>query len=236
MRFWLHSSAKAQAFGHSMAISIVTHAVLVGAGVYGTAVSARQLTESIAQAIRYLPPPDRRPQAEQRVEHLQFIDVGLGAVASGEAVPQGKAPIGPPSAEAPGGLPGKDMRLEIPVDTYETPDSVYSILQVDESAARADGSGAPIYPPGMIKAKIEGSVRARFVVDTTGRADPESVVILKATNDEFTEAVTEAIPRMAFTPAIIAGRRVRQMVEQSFGFKLEPLAAPPEQTRTKRRP
>ena len=236
MRFWLHSSAKAPAFGHSMAISIVTHAVLVGAGVYGTAVSARQLSETLAQSIRYLPPPDRRPHAEQRVERLQFIDVGLGAVASGEAVPQGTAPLGQPSTAQPGGLPGKEMHLEIPVEKYETPDSVYSILQVDESAARADGSGAPVYPPAMIKAKIEGSVRVRFVVDTTGRADPESVVILKTTNDEFTAAVNEAIPRMAFTPAIIAGRRVRQMVEQSFGFKLELPAAPQEQTRTKRRP
>ena len=42
---------------------------------------------------------------------------------------------------------------------------------------------------------------------------------------EFTEGVVEALARMRFHPATIAEKAVSQVVEQDFGFRIEPAVA-----------
>jgi cobalamin biosynthesis protein CbiD len=57
---------------------------------------------------------------------------------------------------------------------------------------------------------------------TTGFADPASFEVLRSTHAEFTSAVRSALPDMRFNPARIGRRRVRQLVEQEFSFKITP--------------
>src|SRR5258707_3986657 len=229
LRIWLQSVVKAPAMGTSATISIVTHAVLIGAAVQGTAVHTPELAAAITQSIHYLPPPDRRGSREGYVEHLRFVDIGSGSpVAVGIGKPQ---PRGAP-ADAPqtGGDAGHDPRAQQPSVAEPSPDSVYSVLEAEESAARKEDSAAPAYPPDLMKKGVEGAVSFRFVVDTLVRADSSSVEVLRATNAKFLDAVSTAIPVMRFTPAMIGRRRVRQTVEQTFHFRMvQP--APAEHTR-----
>lgn len=106
-------------------------------------------------------------------------------------------------------------------------------------------SARPKYPKILQTYKITGSLRAQFVVDTTGLAEPATLkflvadvdVDMVATNDinggeahrnelrlaaahEFERAVEEALPDMRFSPAEIAGRKARQLVEQKFTFNI----------------
>ena len=60
--------------------------------------------------------------------------------------------------------------------------------------------------------------RETFVVDTTGRADMSQFKVLKSTNELFTQAVKNVLPRMRFSPAMIGGKPVNQLVQQSFQF------------------
>src|SRR5258708_25549303 len=84
LRIWLQSVVKGPAMGTSTTISLVTHAVLIGAAVHGTAVHTRELAAAITQSIHYLPPPDKRGSREADVEHLRFVDIGAGSpVAAG---------------------------------------------------------------------------------------------------------------------------------------------------------
>jgi TonB family protein len=69
---------------------------------------------------------------------------------------------------------------------------------------------------------IEGSVYVRYVVDTLGRADVTTAVVLASDHPSFTQAVLEALPGMRFRPATISSRRVRQLVEQEFTFRITP--------------
>jgi protein TonB len=46
--------------------------------------------------------------------------------------------------------------------------------------------------------------------------------VLHATHADFAVAVRLALPGMRFRPAIRAGNRVRQLVEQTFSFKISP--------------
>ena len=63
-------------------------------------------------------------------------------------------------------------------------------------------------------------VLATFVVDTTGRADPSSFKVLRATHQLFEKAVRDALPRMRFIPAEVGGKKVKQLVQQPFSFAI----------------
>ena len=233
MRIWLHSSAKAAALGPSATISVVAHVALIGAAVYGTGVRARAVEQAIAQRIYYLPPPDRRPISETLVERLQYMDVGAATpVTTERADGTIAAPAGTDKARKPGGNAGVEPLSQVASEASASPDSVYSILDVEESAVRSSGSAAPIYPTELMKDGKEGGVFIRFVVDTTGRADPASMEIVRSTHVLFSQSVQQALPLMLFTPAMVGGHRVRQAVEQNFEFRIAP-AAPAEHTRAK---
>jgi hypothetical protein len=68
--------------------------------------------------------------------------------------------------------------------------------------------------------QIEGNVVARFVVDTTGLAEPESITFPEATHAQFAEAVRQSLLRSRYLPAMIGDHHVRQLVEQHFAFTL----------------
>jgi TonB family C-terminal domain len=236
MRLWLQSYAPATTATPSVFVSVAAHAVLIGAAVYGTGVRSRELAEDITQRVYYLPPPDRVPASEATVERVQYVDVGNGARVAGLENPTGAPPGAPRPDERKGGRGADGVD---PVDRPSTvpvpsDDSVYSILNVEETAVRTEGSAAPAYPPALIQQGIEGSVLANFVIDTTGRADSTSIEILQATHPLFVQSVRTAIPGMRFSPAMVQGRKVRQMVEQRFQFRITPpaVAAPAEHTRT----
>lgn len=236
MRLWLQSYTPATTATPSVFVSVAAHAVLIGAAVYGTGVRSRQLAEEVTQRVSYLPPPDRTPASHAMEERIQYVDVGNGARMTGPESPAG-TPAGVPRPDEKQGGRGTmgvdpvDRPLAVPAPSD---DSVYSILNVEETAVRTEGSAAPVYPPELIRRGIEGSVLTNFVIDTTGRADSASIQILQATHALFVQSVRTAIPGMRFSPAMVQGRKVRQMVEQRFQFRITPpaVAAAAEHTRT----
>ncbi len=236
MRIWLHTSAKASSVGSSTAISLAAHVVLVSAAVYGTGLRARRLEQAIAERsaiLRYLPPPDRHPSSEARVEQLRYVDIGSLGPSIVER-PDGRVtlPAGTVKAGTAGPDLGNEAKKQAPSAAEESQDSVYSMLEVEEMAARTAGSAAPVYPSELMKNGKEGSVSIRFVVDSTGRADSSSIEVLRSTDPAFSRSVRQAIPLMMFSPASVAGRHVRQVVEQNFEFRIN-RPVPAEHTRTK---
>lgn len=99
--------------------------------------------------------------------------------------------------------------------------TVYTADQVD-SVARTDGAHRPdvAYPPSLRAAQIEGTVLAEFVVDTTGRVEGDHFGIVGSTDPLFSSAVRDALLETVFRPAMLGGRRVRQLVREPFEFRL----------------
>jgi TonB family protein len=96
----------------------------------------------------------------------------------------------------------------------------YFEFQVEKQVQTAPDSPQPRYPELLKSEKIEGEVLAQFVVDTSGRAEAATFKVLKSSHDGFTQAVRNVLPNMHFYPAEIGGRKVRQMIQQSFTFAL----------------
>jgi TonB family protein len=235
MRLWIHSYTSTTTVAPSAVLSVAAHVVLIGAAVYGTGERSQQLVEEISQRIYYLPPPDRMPSSDALAERIQYVDVGNGARMHGEVKPDGTQPGQSKPAESAGGrgAPGvdpQDQQSQLPMPSE---DSVYSILNVEETAVRSEASAAPIYPPELIATGVEGAVVTTFVIDTTGRADTSTIDIVQSSHPLFVASVRTAIPGMRFSPAMVQGRRVRQVVEQRFQFRITPPApvVPAEHTR-----
>jgi TonB family protein len=100
---------------------------------------------------------------------------------------------------------------------------VYTSDQVDSVAVRVGPEGWRVpYPPSLQAAGVRGSVAAEFVVDTLGRVEPSRLGIVSSTDRFFSAAVAGALPAAQFRPAVRRGRRVRQLVRQTFEFEPEP--------------
>ena len=68
------------------------------------------------------------------------------------------------------------------------------------------------YPDRRLGTNDTGVVLARFIVDSTGRARPNSWRTLAATHRDFVDAVSRTMPKTRWTPARLAGRPVCELV------------------------
>ena len=99
---------------------------------------------------------------------------------------------------------------------------VYTPDQVDVPA-RSDSLSRPqpLYPETLLFTGVPGQVLAEFVVDTLGHVELDTFGVISSTNPKFTQAVQRALPDWAYAPAMLNGRRVRQLVQQPFNFVVD---------------
>ena len=226
MRLWVESYSRSTPVSSSAMISVVTHALLIGAAIASTTRPANLEGDWIENRAYYLPPPNRQPSQEGSRETIKYIALapeGVGAGYGSLDVGGGdKAVVHDPSEKL--GDLGRDLTNSVNAPTLAGNDSVFTQLEVDSIVARYPGSAAPAYPIEMLKQGVQGSVTTQYVVDTTGFADTTSLRILRTTNPDFSEAVRVALPFMRFFPAKVGEKKVRQLVEQEFSFKIEQAA------------
>ena len=79
----------------------------------------------------------------------------------------------------------------------------------------------PVFPDSLRRAAVGGRVVAEFVVDINGQPNMSTFSAVLSTHEQFTDAVRRAIGNARFTPAWLAGRRVRQLVQMPFAFAPE---------------
>jgi TonB family protein len=77
-----------------------------------------------------------------------------------------------------------------------------------------------VYPRAPKLANQSGSALVQFVVDTTGKAKPETIVCMQATYKDFALAAIDAVKMMEFTPATLEGHKIEQLVQYPIDFKL----------------
>ena len=147
----------------------------------------------------------RRPLTSFRATQTMLL--ACSAVLAGVVACEMQSPSAPRIAE---------VRRDAPIVT----EGPYFEFQVEQPVAPAAGSAQPRYPDMLRRAKVEGEVLAQFVVNQDGRADVRSLKILKSSHDLFTQAIRNALPQMRFSPALVGGKAVRQLVQQPFSFSI----------------
>ncbi|HEX9608277.1 MAG TPA: energy transducer TonB [Gemmatimonadaceae bacterium] len=224
----LESKAKKQKMAGGTVFSIVLHTVLISAAVYATARAGAKDEKAKAEKIQFVemkkeppkvpdkPPPPKEvvvkpppPKGFQVLRAPVRIDIKIPEIDLSKAITNendfsGKGVKGGTGTGVVGGI----------ANTNQT----YFEFQVEKPAEMLAESPKPKYPSVLESSGIAGEVQAQFVVNSSGRADMDSFKVLKSTNELFTQAVKNVLPRMKFSPAMIGGKPVNQLVQQSFQF------------------
>jgi TonB family protein len=214
---WYESFRETKVSPAAVVVSVAAHFVLLGAFVDASGPPPAGMEEPSFRPVFYLAPPNRPLTEMGGGERIRYVALGSGGAGSGpgEAVGSEEG-TARPAIPTPGER-GDETGVPAPSESDEP---VFTIIEVDEEAARVATSAAPAYPPQLLSEGVEGTVVVRYVVEANGLADSSSLVILSATRREFADAVRAAIPFMRFTPARIDERPVRQLVEQPFSFRI----------------
>jgi protein TonB len=230
----IESKPKRQRTTGGLIFSGIVHAVIGTAAVYGTLQAKEQLEKPKAEKVEFVemkkkeepPPPKEVPPPPKDVvmappppKGFQVLtapvkvpdvlpDIDLSKKVTDEADFSGKGVAGGVAKGVVGGTG--------PVNT----DQPFFEFQVEKQVAAIPGQTVN-YPEQLKSAGVEGEVLAQFVVDTTGRYEQGTFKVLKSTNEQFTNAVKNALTRMKFYPAEVGGRKVKQLVQQPFTFSLQ---------------
>jgi len=213
----------------STLVSLALHGALLGVAAWYMG-GVEQMHEAVSRGIIFFaPPPTAQAGPSTVTERISFAELrapdgfgdALGSEVGSSAAPQddGAGDIAGSALEEAAGLLAS---FDVPNIFSRAADSIYLESQVDNPVAFDDRSMAPMYPDSLRIAGIEGAVMAQFVVDTTGRVELASFVLLESSHGRFTESVRDALPRMLFRPAEINGRKIKQLVQLPFVFRLEP--------------
>ena len=226
----LESQAKKEKMAGGTIFSIVLHTVLIAGAVYATAAAGVKDEKSKAEKIQFVemkkePPPEKPKEAPPPKEvivkppppkgfqvlrapvriDIKIPEIDLSKAMTNESDFSGKGVKGGTGTGVVGG-------------TGPVTNQTYFEFQVEKPAEMLAESPKPKYPSVLESSGIAGEVQAQFVVSSAGKADMDSFKVLKSTNELFTQAVKNVLPRMRFSPAQIGGKPVNQLVQQSFQF------------------
>jgi len=225
----IESKPKKQRMAGGTVFSVVLHTVLIGGAVYATAAAGNKDEKTKAEKIQFVemkkepvpekkapeppkevivkPPPPKGFQvlrAPVKID-IKIPEIDLSKAITNESDFSGKGVKGGTGSGVVGG-------------TGPVTNQTYFEFQVEKPAEMLPESPKPKYPSVLESSGIAGEVQAQFVVNTQGKADLDQFKVLKSSNELFTQAVKNVLPRMRFSPAMIGGKPVNQLVQQSFQF------------------
>ena len=211
-------------------MSVVVHGALIAAAIVATThTSIAKATEPPPKEIVYTvtpPPPSPRPVPTPPDGMKVYVPPDGILVIPPVETPKGIPPVTTgPVIEDPSkffitaGAITRDSSLAGRSTTVADPSAILTPDEVEKIAAPLT-TVRPTYPEVLRAAGIGGRVVVRFVVDTLGLVERETVVVREASHARFENAVRDVIPRMRFTPAQLNGHPVRMLVEMPFEFAI----------------
>ena len=231
----IESKPKKQKMAGGTLFSLIFHGTIGVAAVVATASAGIADDKSKAEKIQFVemkkeppkpkpkeppPPPPKEVMKAPPPKGFQVLrapveipikipDIDLSKKVTDEADFSGKGVKGGVASGVVGGTAIVDLN------------QTYFEFQVEKPVSQIPGTGSPRYPDALRSSGVEGEVQAQFVVNEDGRAETSTFKVLKATNDLFASAVRSALPNMRFYAAEVGGKKVKQLVQQSFQFKLD---------------
>ena len=207
--------------------SVVMHALVIGLAVQATLNAGQpvaQTQQSIAVFRVKEPEPVRKPpqDPDQTVVPVPRGHQVLAApIDIPDSIPVIDLNLKPTnSADFTGTGVDGGRRDGTGVGTVPTVTEAMSAEEVEKPVVRAPGSPGPRYPDFLRSSGATGDAQVQFVVDTTGRAIVSTFKVMSTTHELFAQAVQRALPAMRFIPAEAGGRKVRQLVQQTFAFSI----------------
>ena len=231
----LESKAKKQKSVGGTVTSVILHTAIIAGAVYATAHAAVEAEKPKEEKVEFVemkkdeppppknePPPPPPPDVAVAPPPPKGFQVLTAPVEIPDVIPEvdlSKKVTDENDFSGKGVAGGTSKGVEGGKAVVQS-DQPYFEFQVEKPVVPAPGSISPRYPDMLRQAGVEGEVLAQFVVDTTGKAEPGSLKILKSSHDMFVQSVKNALPQMKFIPAEVGGKKVKQLVQQPFTFSI----------------
>jgi protein TonB len=98
------------------------------------------------------------------------------------------------------------------------PGSVLAVTEVDQPP-ELERDLHPRYPEALRRAGVSGHVDLEYVIQSSGRIDSGTVVVLESSHPAFAESARQAVLVARFKPALRAGLPVSVTVRQRIRFQ-----------------
>ncbi len=202
-------------------VSLVIHTAVIGAAVFAT-ISAHQTAGStkLDTALVYIQPQEPQHEASPPAE-LQVPLKGFQTVAVPAIIPAALPPVNLQERFDPRDFSGVGVEGGTATGVTPVANQVYSTGDVDQLPALV--SAPPLdrdYPPLLRQAGIMGRVVLQAVIDTSGRAEPGSIEVIRSVHPGFNDAAKRWMAKALFRPARKNGQPVRVLVTQALDYSL----------------
>jgi TonB family protein len=172
-------------------------------------------------AMVYLEQQQQQKPPEQQPVQLDVPLKGFQTVVAPDVIPTNLPPVNLQEHFDPKDYSGTGVEGGIATGMVPTGNEVFAENLVEEKPERLSGP-PPVYPELLKQAQIQGRVMVQAVVDTLGRAEPNSIKILQSPNPGFDQPAKTLVLKSLFRPARVHGRAVRVQINIPIDFRITP--------------
>lgn len=203
------------------AVSLVVHTVVIAAAVYAT-LNAGQSdnTVKVDTAMVFMDQPKQEKPPEQQPVQLDVPLKGFQTVVAPDVIPTNIPPVNLQEHFDPKDYSGTGVEGGLSTGMVPTGNEVFVEAIVEEKPAVLSGP-TPQYPELLRQAGIQGRVMVQAIIDTLGRAEPNSVKVLQSPNPGFDQSAKTYVLKTLFRPARVHGRAVRVLVQLPIDYRLK---------------
>ena len=200
-------------------MSLTIHTVIIAGAVYAT-LNAGQTDNSVRvdTTVVYLQQQQQKPPEQQPVQ-LDIPLKGFQTVVAPEVVPTNLPPVNLQEHFDPKDYSGSGVEGGLGTGLVPTGNEVFMEAIVEEKPSVLSGP-VPVYPELLKQAQIQGRVIVQAVIDTLGRAEPNTIKILQSPNPGFDQPSRNYVLKTLFRPARVHGRAVRVLINIPIDYKI----------------
>ena len=203
------------------AVSLVIHTVVIAGAVYAT-LSAGEADNSVKvdTAMVFVDQPKQEKPPEQQPVQLDVPLKGFQTVVAPDVIPTNIPPVNLQEHFDPKDYSGTGVEGGHATGMVPTGNEVFMEAIVEEKPAVLSGPTLQ-FPELLRQAQIQGRVLVQAIVDTLGRAEPNSVKVLQSPNPGFDQSAKSYVIKALFRPARVHGRAVRVLIQIPIDFRLK---------------
>lgn len=201
-------------------VSLTVHTAIIAGAVYATLHAGQaDNTVKVDTAMVFIDQQQQQKPPEQQPVQLDVPLKGFQTVVAPDVIPTNIPPVNLNEKFDPKDYSGTGVEGGLATGIVPTGNEVFMEAIVEEKPERL--SGPPLqYPELLRQAGIQGRVLVQAVIDTTGRAEANSVKVLQSPNPGFDQSAKNVVLKSLFRPARVHGRAVRVLINLPVDFKI----------------
>ena len=199
-------------------VSLTLHAALIAAAIIATVKAGQSDTKVRVDTTMVLLEEAHPKPPEQQPVQLDIPLKGFQTVVAPTEIPTDIPPINLQEKFDPKDYSGSGVEGGLATGAVPTGE-VYSENLVEEKPSVLSGTPA-LYPELLKQAGIQGRVIVQAIIDTSGRAEPNSVKVIQSPNPGFDQVSRNYVLHALFRPARVHGRAVRVLIQIPIDYHI----------------